>query len=573
MTLEKLVSDYSCRFELLSVTNLDDWYSMDPLERPQWLYQQIKRLHREKYHDNQRLVFTLSQDDEYLHESDALGLILTNLVESINQIDISNFFVVLFLARNQNLIVASEQLLTVSTDPVPITVEWFGDLAVSSKKLSKTSVNTGYTYNSRVPLKLSVDSMTPEQRERLLFSDYFCMYPWLHLYVEPSGQTYPCCGYAYRPEFSVGNTTRQSLIEIWNDRPIRDLRLNMLGDRPTQGCARCYEQERAGFVSMRISANKHHGHHIDKIDLTQVDGTVDPMQLIYWDVRFNNLCNLRCRTCGPSFSSSWYQDQVAISPDYAQSHRPLIYAGKYETDLWNQLLGQLDYVEQIYFAGGEPLITDEHYRILEELERRGRFDVRLIYNTNFTEIRLKDRMVFDYWKKFHSVSVGASLDAADSRGEYIRKGTVWSEVEDNRRRMIEICPRVDFYVSATLSILNAWHLPDFHRDWSKRGLIKPQDFNINVLTDPPVYRLDIAPSEYRDQIREKYLNHLAWLSPQDALRRASNGFQSAIKFMDNKNNSHLVPAFWKRTKQLDAVRKESMLDSIPELSALLPDRI
>ena len=71
----------------------------------------------------------------------------------------------------------------------------------------------------------------------------------------------------------------------------------------------------------------------------------------------------------------------------------------------------IDYVEQIYFAGGEPLIMDEHYRILEELERRGMFDVRLVYNTNFTQVRLKDRYVFDFWKKFKNVSVGASLDA------------------------------------------------------------------------------------------------------------------------------------------------------------------
>jgi hypothetical protein len=43
------------------------------------------------------------------------------------------------------------------------------------------------------------------------------------------------------------------------------------------------------------------------------------------------------------------------------------------------------------------LMMAEHYNILDELERRGRFDVRLIYNTNFTHV-LKDRPVFDYWK-------------------------------------------------------------------------------------------------------------------------------------------------------------------------------
>jgi len=319
---------------------------------------------------------------------------------------------------------------------------------------------------------------------------------------------------------------------------------------------------------MRNSANKHHGHHINLVDNTKSDGTVDNFSMLYWDVRFSNLCNLKCRSCGPSFSSSWYQDQLKLAPDYAKNHKALIFAGKYETDLWEQLIEHMDHVEQIYFAGGEPIMMDEHYRILEELERRKKFNVRLIYNTNFTQIRLKDRTVFDYWKKFDSVSIGASLDASFEHGEYIRKGTVWEDVEQNRRLMMQVCPQVDFYVSATLSILNAWHLPDFHRDWADRGLISAKDFNINIVTNPEHYRLDIAPAEYKQRLQEKYQQHLAWLTPQDSLRRASNGYQSAINFMMSNDNSQLINKFWQKTNQLDAIRNEIWSDSIPELAAL-----
>ena len=104
--------------------------------------------------------------------------------------------------------------------------------------------------------------------------------------------------------------------------------------------------------------------------------------MTYWDIRFSNLCNLSCRSCGHIFSSSWYKDQVALAgPEWAKNNSVLNYAGRFETDMMEQLMEHLDYVEQIYFAGGEPLMMDEHYVILDELERRGRFDVRLIYNT------------------------------------------------------------------------------------------------------------------------------------------------------------------------------------------------
>jgi hypothetical protein len=162
------------------------------------------------------------------------------------------------------------------------------------------------------------------------------------------------------------------------------------------------------------------------------------------------------------------------------------------------------------------------------------------------------------------VAVGASLDAMGSRAEYIRAGTDWSEVEENRRMMMEKCPRVDFYISPTLSIQNALHLPDFHRDWVKKGLIQPQDLNVNLLQDPDWLRIDIAPEHYKEQIRVKYQQHLEWLRPLDRLNRATVGFESALNFLET-NNTHLLPKFWERMTKLDEFRNEHILVAIPEL--------
>jgi hypothetical protein len=213
-------------------------------------------------------------------------------------------------------------------------------------------------------------------------------------------------------------------------------------------------------------------------------------------------------------------------------------------------------------------MMEEHYNILDELERRGRFDVRLIYNTNFTHVKLKDRTVFDYWKKFDSVAVGASLDGMGARAEYIRKGCDWDQIEKNRTEMLKICPQVDFYVSSTLSIMNVLHLPEFHRNWSERGLIRPQDFNVNILQDPAHYRIDIATASYKKQIQDSFQQHLTWLRSHDTLDRATVGFESAINFLNNNDNSHLLPTFWSKTKELDKLRKENILEVIPELQEL-----
>ena len=172
---------------------------------------------------------------------------------------------------------------------------------------------------------------------------------------------------------------------------------------------------------MRQSGNIHFGHHIDKVQETSADGHYDDVNMIYWDIRFSNLCNLSCRSCGSMFSSNWYDDQVALwgKPDHAK----VTYAGTTKMDAYDQLVEYLPVVEQVYFAGGEPLIMEEHYKILKELIRLGKADtVRLIYNTNFTRQAYKDLNVFDYWPEFKDVSVGASLDAMGPRAELMRNG-------------------------------------------------------------------------------------------------------------------------------------------------------
>jgi organic radical activating enzyme len=416
-----------------------------------------------------------------------------------------------------------------------------------------------YNYNSTDLVRAT--ELTEREEFLLKDSRTFCIYPWIHLHAYPTGEAYPCCHAEMKPGV-VGNCRTNTLEEIWSGEPMQKLRNDMLTETPHAACTRCYEQEESGFFSGRKSANKHHGHHIKKLD-------ANPFEMTYWDIRFSNLCNLKCRSCGHIFSSQWYQDQAKLAGgDWKARNQVLNYAGRTETDMWTQLIPHLDYVEQIYFAGGEPLLMEEHYNILNELVKRGRFDVRLIYNTNFTHTDLKGNSVFKYWKQFKSVAVGASLDGMSARGEYIRKGTDWAVVEQNRRDMIDTCPQVDFYISPTLSIMNALHLPDFHRDWVAKGLLRPQDLNVNILQDPVHFRIDIAPAEYKQQLTAKYQAHLEWLRGQDPLQRATQGFESAITFMMATDNTHLIDTFWRKTHELDAIRNENILDVLPELAAL-----
>jgi hypothetical protein len=564
MTLQEKIKELSSQYKIVAEVNLDAWHDMEDYQTKNWFRKILTEIHKDTYEYNERIIFTLTCGDRYNNVESVSGAILEQLQKRLNEVDISNFFVIL-LTNDSTIPVAYSQIKdSISIDPVPISIVVYEETITEKIIVPAKTTN----YNSLEPIKISLDALESQEQFLLTESKTFCMYPWVHLHAYPTGHAYLCC--MTDMEFPIGNCRNNTMKEIWNDVPMRKVRRNMLTEKSVDACTRCYEQEANGFMSGRLSANKHHGHHIKKVAKTQSDGTVEDFELTYWDIRFSNLCNLSCRSCGHIFSSSWYQDQTKLAgPEWKKTHKVLNYAGRFETDAWEQLVQHIDHVEQIYFAGGEPLLMDEHYRILDELVRRKKFDVRLIYNTNFTHTELKDRSVFEYWKLFDSVSIGASLDDSGARGEYIRKGTDWAVVEQNRRDMLRICPKVDFYISPTLSIMNAWHLPDFHRDWVERGLINAQDLNVNILQDPPHYRIDIAPAEYKQKLAAKFRNHIQWLQEQDPLGRATVGFESAIKFMMAMDNTHLIDTFWRKTHELDSIRKESWQDAIPELATLL----
>jgi len=421
-----------------------------------------------------------------------------------------------------------------------------------------------YEYGAKEPEKLKIKDMTPREKELLIDSVNFCMLPWMHLHAFPDGRAYPCC-FAL-DKLHVGNVNENSMEEVFNGEKMKQMRLNMLANKRSRECAKCYDQEDSGFFSLRLSSNKHFGHNISMTENTKPDGTADFI-IKYWDIRFSNLCNMACRSCGTWFSSNWYEDHKKLT-GAPPNHAKIMKAGRSGNDIWDQLLEQFDHVEQFYFAGGEPIIMEEHLRILKELDKRKMYHVRLIYNTNFSKSKFKGTDIFELWNKFDSVSIGASLDAMGPRAELMRKGTVWEETVANRKRMLEVCPQVDFYISATVGLSNCLHVTDFHKEWVEQGLIKPQDFNFNLLQYPMWQRMDLLPQNEKERVTAKYKAHIEWLKSQDHLTRASKGYESALDWMNKKDMTRMLPTFVGETRKYDKIRDENFTDVFPEWKEL-----
>ena len=315
---------------------------------------------------------------------------------------------------------------------------------------------------------------------------------------------------------------------------------------------------------MRQNMNRDYAHHIDRCANTHHDGSVDDIHMAYMDIRFSNICNMRCRTCGPELSSQWVDDAVKMGR-YRVDQPKILKIKPTLVEFWEDVEPWLDTVERIYFAGGEPLIMDEHYKILEHLIAIGKTDIFLAYNTNFSKLTYKRNDVIELWKHFKHVNVGASLDAMGSRAEYMRKGTVWADIERNRERMIVDAPHVKFQISSTVSAYNALHCVDFYDDWIARGWVTPDQVDVNLLLYPEHQRVQVLPESIRMAAKERVVDYIARhnLEHTDTNGRSYRAFRALAKALDGSEQGW--DTFVEQNAKLDAIRGESLFKAFPEL--------
>jgi radical SAM protein with 4Fe4S-binding SPASM domain len=419
-------------------------------------------------------------------------------------------------------------------------------------------------------------------------SKTFCILPWVHQYVGPPGDVKPCC--LYEQDMQIGDLKQNTLEEIWNNDSTKQMRLDMLNGVELPGCAKC--NSRANLTTTHKDQfnaflfNNHSHKNLDLVASTHEDGSLDNHQLQYIDVRFNNLCNLKCRTCGPRFSTSWIEDHAAmynIQPaDRLINGDVFTFGGQTEDQLITEILPHLPNVMQVYFAGGEPLMQKEHYIILEELIRLGRatytpvpghprgadnMGLQINYNTNFSSLKLGKYNVIDLWKQFTSIRLNASIDGSYARAELWRKGTNWQTIVKNAQTVKLECPHIDLNISYTLSWVNAFNLAELHKEWVELGLLGVNNIHINILDVPACYSLKSIPNWKKDKIKANLEAHIQWMESLDAWQSTINGFKNAITFMysvDHGDDFIDQSTFINLTNALDNLREENFWAVFPE---------
>jgi MoaA/NifB/PqqE/SkfB family radical SAM enzyme len=409
----------------------------------------------------------------------------------------------------------------------------------------------------------------------------FCMHPFTGLATREDGAIKVCC--RSQP---IGFIQNESLEEIWNGEKMREVRRQVLNNERPDVCKPCFDLEDQGVQSLRqrhiegVIPEARINLYPNALDALRKDYTM-PFEFPTMEIKLNNLCNLKCRMCNPLDSTSW-QDWNEVKSFYEKENNYLVpivdklvqkpgqYIGPFgDTDKWwNSFEKLIPYFRRVEFAGGEPLMDPQHYKILNMLKPYGK-NIEIKYATNGTTTGIsKGRTVHDYWPYFRSVAVNVSIDGIHSVYEYIRSGSSFSTVEKNIKVFCSF-PNVSRVVGAFTAqagnILQAAECIDYFIN--EMNIV----FYSHRVSYPNCLSAQVLPQELKDLA----ISRLQSVAQRVALfpnvekypileKITQQQIKDNINYLRAKDQNHLWPDFLEFNKRLDVSRGQKLLDAVPE---------
>ncbi len=374
----------------------------------------------------------------------------------------------------------------------------------------------------------------------------YCLMPWIHYHIGNAGRVKACCV----ANIPFGDCNTQTFSEIWNGKAINELREKFSRGEMDSRCKVCHRLEAAGGKSIRQET-----HEKFEADFANKKHKLP----IYFDIRFSNACNFSCRTCWHGASSAWFSEAKQMGRNLGEK---ALLQNINDFDAFIEQTGEaLLNAKEIYFAGGEPLATKEHYLLLEWLVKNKATQIHLRYNTNFSQLKMGVYNALEYWKHFSEVEILSSIDAHGKLGEYIRKGFNWEQFKENRK-LIQPHKHIRFLIAPTISVFSILNLPKLYKTCLEEEIIDVDGLYINMLDRPLHYNTKALPEEYKQKVVEEFQSFYIWTENEKVPQTIINQFKECEIYMLSEDLSKQWKNFQKETALLDKMRNERVSELI-----------
>jgi hypothetical protein len=367
----------------------------------------------------------------------------------------------------------------------------------------------------------------------------FCILPFIHFYTQPDGEVKPCC---IAGGFDNIQTLRnQSIEEIFNSDEYKKLRKDMLTGVRNKVCDVCYKKEDVGESSPREFFNSSAIWNMPEVN---EDYSV-PVDFQHIDIRFSNLCNFKCKMCNHTFSSHWYEDAKKISGGtyLAKEDRKVINASE---TIVEDIIPYIKNLKSVYFAGGEPLISEQHFILLDWLSKNikdiddlNTKKLTIHYNTNLSVLNYRNFDFVKYWNKFIRVHLAISCDGVGKVGEYQRVGFKHDIFVNNLKKLREYANPVpttnpidgiSYSFQYTATIFNIEHVFDFIDYMISNNFIDTEEcISFYYAWSPQQLSLNNIPKKDKIRITKLFNEKIKKLSSE----KTKNELISIINYMNS----------------------------------------
>lgn len=261
-----------------------------------------------------------------------------------------------------------------------------------------------------------------------------CPNPWSAMYYHINSPS-PC-------HLIRNGLMNMTMEEYVNSEWLVDIKQKLLsGIRPTE-CKNCKIKEELGLKSTRGASWRYYNigeepHLEDQwFHKLTVDTPTKPRRL---ELRFTNLCNMKCRMCDESSSSEIAKEKQKYNlvSDIHNNPDNIFFGDPNESVLKitdNNIQGLknielLSDLRKVCFTGGEPFLIKGYYDYLDFLIEH-KFNERVELEL-FTNTSVYNKLFVDRLMKFPKVEFTMSIDGVGKTAEYIRHGTDWATIEKN----------------------------------------------------------------------------------------------------------------------------------------------
>ena len=399
-----------------------------------------------------------------------------------------------------------------------------------------------------------------------------CPLPWMGFSNDPNGTVRPCCisrEHVTDTEGKPFHVQTDSVKDIFNSEYMNNLRQQFLNGEKPEGCSTCWKDEDNGYTSKRQSYKQIAKDY--KLLEDDFDYKSTPEYPIDYQIILTNSCNLKCRSCHSSHSTSWTKelstlpDEVKEVIDIWPYDLPHGQSGNKKGKFFTEMDEWIPNVKRIEVVGGEPFYSPVWEKVWGTMiEKQYSKNITLHMSTNAT-IYNEDLLV-KLATNFDRLGIGLSIDGLGNTYEYLRKGGIWSEVEENLSKFHllkeKYGDKIDFNYNHTTSWINAFNLPDFF-EWTNKNTPLFSKW-INIVHFPQHMAMYMLPKQAKDYLVKKWGDYDFGIhqSETDAL----------VKFMYSQQPSDdEIRKNYKKFTILDKYRSESTIDLMDEICPILKD--